>query len=80
MKSNEIRALVELRGEDLTQVATVIGVSLSRVSDTINYKRRNKTIRLKLARHFNLPVERLFDQPLAAPTGRHEQSPRVKPS
>lgn len=64
MKPNEIRAMFELRDEDLTGVATAIGVSPSRLSDTINYKRLNKRVREKLAVHLNLPVNRLFDQPL----------------
>ena len=65
MNTREIRAIFELRDEDIETVAATIGERPNRVSDTINYKRLNERIREKLARHLNLPVEKLFDQPLA---------------
>lgn len=73
MKPNEIRAMIELRGEELNDVATAIDVSPSRLSDTINYRRLNENVRLRLARHLNLPVEFVFDQPLASGAGRRAQ-------
>lgn len=65
MKTSEIKAMIDLRDEDVETIATVIGEKANRVSDTINYRRINERVRAKLAQHLNLPVEKLFDQPLA---------------
>jgi hypothetical protein len=70
MNTREIKAMIALRGEDIETVGALIDERPNRISDTINYKRINTRIRDKLARHLNLPVEILFDQPLAAPKGR----------
>jgi hypothetical protein len=65
MNAREIKAMIELRDEDIETIAALIGEKANRISDTINYKRLNERIRMKLAQHLNLPVEKLFDQPLA---------------
>lgn len=66
MNTREIKAMIDLRDEDVETVARVIGEKANRVSDTINYRRLNERVRVKLAQHLNLPVEKLFDQPLEA--------------
>src|SRR5438105_3694029 len=66
MTTREIEAMLVLRGEDVEALADAINEKANRISETINYSRINRRIREKLAQYFNMPVERLFDQPPTA--------------
>lgn len=63
MTTKEIELMIRLREEDIESIAAAVNEKPNRVSETINYSRLNRRIRDKLAVHFNLPVERLFDRP-----------------
>lgn len=64
MKTSEMEAMMKLREEEVEDVAAAISVAPNRLSETINYSRLNESIRLKLAEYWNMPVEKLFDQPV----------------
>jgi len=59
----QIRALLALREESVELLGATFEVDPRRIPETINRRRRNEPIRLKLCAHLNLPYEKLWGDP-----------------